>query len=48
LFGITVADKGTEGIGRLRLSELEDASQESFHIFVQNIAQLGSITRTGD
>jgi transposase-like protein len=48
LVGIAVEDKGDEGIGRIRLWHLEDASTASLSPFVQGIAQLGSMIRTDD
>ena len=46
LVGIGVEDKGQEGIGRIRLCHLEDASGASLIQFVQGIAQPGSTIRT--
>lgn len=48
LVGIAVEDKGNEGIGRIRLQHLEDASSASLEPFVQGIAEPGSIIRTDD
>ena len=48
LVGIAVEDKGDEGIGRIRLWHLEDASTASLSLFVQGIAQPGSTIRTDD
>jgi transposase-like protein len=48
LVGIAVEDKGDEGIGRIRLWHLEDASSTSLTQFVQAIAQPGSTIRTDD
>jgi len=48
LVGIAVEDKGKEGIGRIRLWHLEDASIASLTPFVQGIAQPGSTIRTDD
>lgn len=48
LVGIAVEDKGEEGIGRIRLMPLENASGDSLSPFVQTIAQPGSIIRTDD
>lgn len=48
LVGIAVEDKGKEGIGRIRLWHLEDASGVSLMPFVQGIAQPGSTIRTDD
>jgi len=48
LVGIAVEDKGKEGIGRIRLGHLEDASGTSLTPFVQGIAQSDSTIRTDD
>ena len=48
LVGVAVEDKGDEGIGRIRLQHLEDASGDSLIPFVQNIAQPGSVIRTDE
>lgn len=48
LVGIAVEDKGEEGIGRIRLQHLEDASAASLGPFVQSIADAGSVIRTDD
>jgi transposase-like protein len=48
LVGIAVEDKGQEGIGRIRLWHLEDASGDNLTQFVQGIAQPGSTIRTDD
>ena len=48
LVGIAVEDKGEEGIGRIRLAHLEDASGASLKAFVQGVAQPGSTIRTDD
>jgi transposase-like protein len=48
LVGIAVEDKAEEGIGRIRLWHLEDASSASLTPFVQGIAQPGSTIRTDD
>jgi transposase-like protein len=48
LVGIAVEDKGEQGIGRIRLGHLEDASGTSLTPFVQGIAQPGSTIRTDD
>lgn len=48
LVGIAVEDKGDEGIGRIRLLHLEDASTASLLPFVQGVAQPGSSIRTDD
>ena len=45
---IAVEDKGEEGIGRIRLWHLENASSDSLTPFVQGIAQAGSTIRTDD
>lgn len=46
LVGIAVEDKGDEGIGRIRLWHLKDASSGSLTPFVQAIAQAGCTIRT--
>ncbi|MGA1872021.1 MAG: IS1595 family transposase, partial [bacterium] len=48
LVGIAVEDKGDEGIGRIRLWHLQDASSASLSSFVQSIAEPGSVIRTDD
>lgn len=48
LVGIAVEDKGEEGIGRIRLQHLKDASATSLGSFVQAIAEPGSGIRTDD
>ena len=48
LVGVAVEDKGVEGIGRIRLQHLEDASGGSLTSFVEGVAQPGSIIRTDD
>jgi transposase-like protein len=48
LVGIAVEDKGDEGIGRIRLQHLQDASSASLGPFVQTIAEPDSIIRTDD
>ena len=48
LVGIAVEDKGDEGIGRIRLQQLQDASAASLGPFVQAIAEPGSVIRTDD
>lgn len=48
LVGIAVEDKGGEGIGRIRLIHLEDASSDKLTPFVQGVVQPGSTIRTDD
>lgn len=48
LGGIAVEDKGDEGIGRIRLQHLQDASAASLEPFVQAIAEPSSVIRTDD
>lgn len=48
LVGIAVEDKGEEGIGRIRLAHLEDASSDSLTSFIQGVVQPGSTIRTDD
>lgn len=47
LVGIAVEDKGDEGIGRIRLQQLQDASAASLGPFVQAIAEPGSVIPDG-
>lgn len=46
--GIAVEDKGNEGIGRIRLWHLEDASSNSLTSFAHGIAHSGNTVRTDD
>lgn len=48
LVGIAIEDKGDEGIGRIRLKHLEDASSGSLHPFVEVVAEAGSTIRTDE
>lgn len=48
LVGIAVEDKGSKGIGRIRLWHLEDASSASLLPFVQGVAKPGSVIHTDD
>jgi transposase-like protein len=48
LVGVAVEDKGEEGIGRIRLWHLENASADKLTQFVQGIAHKGSIIRADD
>lgn len=48
LVGIAVEDKGKEGIGRIRLLHLEDASSANLTPFIQGVVQSGSTIRTDD
>lgn len=48
LVGVAVQDKGEEGIGRVRLGILEDASADSLTPFVQERVDVGSTIRTDD
>lgn len=48
LVGIAVEDKGEEGIGRIRLWHLKDASTANLLPFIQGIAQPGGTIRTDD
>jgi hypothetical protein len=48
LVGIAVEDKGDEGIGRIRLGILTDASGSSLTTFVQDRVVRGSTIRTDD
>ena len=46
LVGIAVEDKGEEGIGRIRLAHLKDASNVSLTSFIQGVVQPFSTIRT--
>ncbi len=46
LVGVAVEDKGAEGIGRIRLQHLPDASGTSLIPFVQAVVQPGTTIRT--
>ena len=48
LVGIAVEDKGDEGLGRIRLGILADASTNSLTPFLQQRVQPGSTVRTDD
>jgi transposase-like protein/predicted RNA-binding Zn-ribbon protein involved in translation (DUF1610 family) len=48
LVGIAVEDKSEEGIGRIRLVHMEDASSASLTPFVRGVVQPGSTIRTDD
>lgn len=48
LVGIAVEDKGDEGIGRIRLGHLENASGASLTPFVQGVVQPSGTIRTDD
>ena len=48
LVGVAVEDKGDEGIERIRLQHLVDASRVSLMSFVEGVAQLGSTICTDD
>jgi transposase-like protein len=48
LVGIAVEDRGDEGIGRIRLRHLQNASASSLGPFVQAVAEPGSVIRTDD
>jgi len=48
LVGIAVEDKGEEGLGRIRLQHLEDASGTSLTAFVKGVVQPGGRIRTDD
>jgi transposase-like protein len=48
LVGIAVEDKGEEGLGRIRLGVLADASSNSLTAFVQQRVQPSSTVRTDD
>ena len=45
---VAVEDKGDEGIGRIRLLHVPDASAQSLHPFIKNVVQKGSMIRTDD
>lgn len=48
LVGIAVQDKGMEGIGRIRLAVIPNASQKSLTGFVEQTIKPGSTVRTDD
>jgi len=48
IVAVAVEDKGEEGIGRIRLRHLPDASAESLHAFIKEVVQKGSQLRTDD
>lgn len=48
LVGIAVEDKGEEGLGRIRLQHLEDASAASLTAFIKAAVETGSTIRTDD
>jgi transposase-like protein len=45
---IGVEDKGSKGIGRIRLQHVADASSESLGAFAQAMIEPGSVVRTDD
>jgi len=48
LVGIAVEDKGEDGIGRIRLRHLENASSASLTPFVKGVVRQGGTIRTDD
>jgi len=48
IVAVAVEDKGDEGIGRIRLGHLPDASAQSLHPFIHDTVQKGSRIRTDD
>lgn len=46
LVGVAVEDKGAQGIGRVRLRHLEDASGDVLASFLQSVVEPGSTVRT--
>jgi len=48
LVGIAVEDKGVEGLGRIRLQHLQDASGANLEQFIQAIAEPASVIRTDE
>jgi transposase-like protein len=48
LVAVAIEDKGKEGMGRVRLSVVTDASQESLSQFVRNTVEPDSTIRTDD
>jgi transposase-like protein len=48
LVAIGVEDKGSKGIGRIRLQHIFDASSESLNEFIENTISPGSIVQTDD
>jgi transposase-like protein len=48
IVAVAVEDKGDDGIGRIRLGHVPDASAQSLHPFIQDAIQKGSQIRTDD
>lgn len=48
LVAIAVEDKGEEGIGRIRLKHIEDASGDSLEKFIEEMVEPGATIRTDD
>ncbi len=48
LVAIAVEDKGEEGIGRIRLKHIEDASGDSLDAFIKEVVEPGATIRTDD
>jgi transposase-like protein len=48
LVAVAVEDKGVDGIGRIRLSVVSNASQQSLATFVTQVVEPGSTIRTDD
>lgn len=48
LVAIAVEDKGKEGIGRIRLKHIEDASRDSLDAFIKEVVEPGATIRTDD
>ena len=48
LIAVAVEDKGAEGIGRIRLKHIEDASADSLEEFIKETVERGSTIRTDD
>ena len=48
LVAVAVEDKEGDGIGRIRLAVIQNASQESLTTFVKQMVELGSMIRTDD
>ena len=48
LVAVAVEDRGTNGIGRIRLKHIEDASADSLEEFIKEVVERGATIRTDD
>ena len=48
IVAVAVEDNGDEGLGRIRLGHVPDASAQSLHSFIENVVEEGSLIRTDD